>query len=94
MRKRGGMIERICRLADLPREALPGGFGATLSGQNELTVRGCRRILRFTPEEVRLWLPSAVLTVTGKGLLLTGFGGGSVTVTGEIDGIFFGEGRR
>ena len=92
MRKKKELLARIGERLDIPREALPGGFGLTLSGQNELTVRGCRRILHYGEDCIRLSLGKTVLSVMGEGLLCTAFGGGTVTVGGHICGILFGGG--
>lgn len=93
MRKRKELLARLGERLDIPREALPGGFGLTLSGQSELTVRGCRRILHYGEDCIRLSLGKTVLSVMGERLLCTAFGGGTVTVGGHICGLVF-EGRE
>ena len=87
MRRKKDFLARFGERLDIPREALPGGFGLSLSGQNELTVRGCRRILSYGPECIRLSLGKTVLSVRGKRLLCTQFEAGTVTVQGWICGI-------
>lgn len=89
MRKKEDWFTRLGRQLDLPGEALPGGFGLTLSGTEQLTVRGCRRILTYGPECIRFSLGRQVLAIRGLRLLCTVFEAGSVTVEGRIDVIAF-----
>ena len=94
--KREEWITRLSRNLDLPCEAMPGGFGLTLSGTGQLTLRGCRRILAYAPECIRLSVGRRAVAVRGERLLCTVFEAGSVTVEGRIDAICFeknGEGE-
>ena len=84
MPKRRGILSRITEALDLPREMLPGGFFLALSGREERLVRGCREILGYEPACITLALPRGRLLVRGEGLFCSAFGGGSVTVCGEI----------
>lgn len=92
MRQKKELWARFGRHLDIPREALPGGFGLALSGQKELTVNGCRRILDYSPECILLSLGKTALRIEGSDLLCTVFGGRSVTVAGHIRAICFEEG--
>jgi hypothetical protein len=64
MTKRRDLLGRLAAGLDIPREALPGGFLLTLSGQEELVVHGCRRILRYGQEEMALLLPKKCLCIS------------------------------
>ena len=91
MPKKGDLLARFGAKLDIPREALPGSFGMTLSGQRELTVRGCKKILAYGEERIELAVGSIRLAIEGEGLLCSAFGAGSVTVTGKIVAICFEE---
>ena len=91
MRQKKDLLARFGERLDIPREALPGGFGLTLSGENELTVRGCRRIVRYGVNEIVLGVGATALTVSGERLLCAAFGAGCVTVTGRIVSLTLGE---
>ena len=93
MRRKKELFARFGERLDIPREALPGGFGLSMSGQNELTVRGCRKILSYGADRISLSLGRVVLLIEGEGLLCTVFEAGSVTVQGFIARIGFDEGR-
>ena len=92
MQRKKELFARISRRLDIPREALPGGFGMSLAGQRELTVRGCRRILSYGAECIRLSLGKTAVAICGESLLCTVFEAGSVTVEGRILSISFEEG--
>ena len=66
-------------------------FGLFLSGQSELTVRGCRRIIEYGSEQIRLLLGGAVLEISGECLLCSVFTGEEITVCGRIVSICFKE---
>ena len=89
MRVGGNLFARLSRRLDIPSEALPYGFGLSLCGRGELSVRGCRRIVHYAPERICLDLGKEVLRVEGRGLLCASFGAGEVRVVGEIDVIGF-----
>lgn len=93
MRRKKEFFTRFGERLDIPREALPGGFGLSMSGQNELTVRGCRKILSYGADCISLSLGSITLSVEGEGLLCTVFEAGNVTVQGLVCKIAF-EGRQ
>ena len=93
MPRRGDFLARFGARLDIPREALPGSFGMTLSGQNELVVRGCKRILSYEKEAISLALGKTALTISGEELFCSAFGAGCVTITGRIVSLSFGEGK-
>ena len=93
MPKKRDFLARFGERLDIPREALPGGFGLTLSGQNELSVRGCRRILEYGSECIRLSLGGTVLSITGEGLLCSFFSAETLTVCGYIRVLALEEGK-
>ncbi len=93
MRKGRDLIGALGEKLDIPREALPGGFALALSGQSELTVWGCRRILSYSEQEIVLLPGKRRLHIEGDRLLCRAFGEGAVTVTGRIEAMRFEEER-
>ena len=89
MRQKRGLLGRFGERLDIPREILPGGFSLVLSGTRELTVSGCGRILEYSDARISLRVGKKILLIVGKDLLCAAFGGGSVTVTGEIAALVF-----
>jgi sporulation protein YqfC len=91
MRRKKEFFTRFGERLDIPREVLPGGFGLSMSGQNELTVRGCRQILSYAADCILLSLGKIALRVEGEDLLCTVFEAGNVTVQGLICRVSFDE---
>lgn len=93
MRHKKELLAGLSRRLDIPREALPFGFGLSLSGREVLQVRGCRRILTCGKERISLALGKVVLCISGSGLICTAFEEQSVTVEGRITALCFEDGE-
>ena len=94
MRKKRGLWAALTDGVSIPREALPGGFALALSGQRELTVRGCRRILHYSEEEICLRVGGTVLRILGRELFCASLCSGGVTVRGWISALCFAEDEK
>ncbi len=74
--------------------------GGTLSemtvlyGNRRATVRGCRKILSYAPEEIRLLLRGRELCLRGRELCCVSFAGGSATVEGILTAVELRERRE
>ena len=66
-----------------------GSDTAVLRGAHGAAVYGCRRILFYAPERICLSRGKEKLCVRGRELICTSFCAGSVTVSGEVEGIFY-----
>ena len=55
-----------------------------LRGSSTATVYSCRKILLYTPTEIRLQMAKRTVSVCGEDLCCTSFSGGTVTVRGVI----------
>lgn len=62
-----------------------------LYADRRVTVRGCRRILTYSPGEIGLALRGRAVRVMGKELRCVSFSGGCATVEGRIDAVAFAE---
>lgn len=60
-----------------------------MRGQSGVTVYGCRKILLYSPCEIRLRVGKKELSVLGKNLFCTCFSAGSVTVEGQVSGVLY-----
>ena len=56
-------------------------------GNRRVTVRGCRKILSYQPDEIRMLLPEREICLRGQGLCCVCFGERSSTVEGIITGV-------
>lgn len=84
MREKKNFFSRLSMRLGVPPEGLPGGFSAFLSGSSEVTVRGCRKILRYEPECITLSVGKQEISVQGKSLFCTAYSAETVTVSGDI----------
>ena len=91
MPKKQDFLTRFGSKLDIPREALPGSFGLTLAGQEEIVVRGCKKILTYGKECISLKVGKTVLKIHGEDLFCAAFGAGCVTITGHVESLVFGE---
>lgn len=74
---------------DIPSDLVDGGIRVDLRGRHTLTVHGCRRILDYAPETIRLSLGECALVVSGERLICTSYLAGAVGIEGSIRGILF-----
>lgn len=74
---------------DIPPDLFTGGMRLEMRGRQSLTVHGCRRILAYGPECMRLALKDATLTVRGSRLICTSYLGGAVGIDGQVDALCF-----
>ena len=65
-------------------ELIPMGETAVLYGDRCINVQGCRKILSYSPDEIRMQLKSSVLVVRGEELICSCFSGGCTTLKGRI----------
>ena len=76
---------------DFPPDMFEGGLRLELRGRNSLLVHGCRRILQYAPEEMRLKMKGCVLCIKGQRLICHSYLAGAVGIEGKIEDICFCE---
>ncbi len=89
MAERRPVPEWLAVKLDVPSDILSGGLRIELRGRHTLLVHGCRKILQYTSEEMRLAMRGCVLCVTGERLICHTYLAGAVGVEGKINGICF-----
>ncbi len=82
-------LEYLAVKSDIGGDSLAGDLYMEMRGKNCLLVKGCRRILGYSPETVVLEIKKDKLTVKGKRLVCTSFHSGSVSVEGVILSLAF-----
>ena len=58
-------------------------------GRKGVTVHGCRKILQYSPIEIRISLGKEVVSIEGERLYCNSFGAGSVTVEGYVRSVSY-----
>lgn len=84
-----GFFEYLAVRADADGDSIAGDVYIEMRGKNSLLVKGCKRILGYSPEAVELEIKKDKLRVKGKRLVCTSFHGGSVSIEGVIDSLAF-----
>ena len=74
---------------DIPGELVSGGCYVEIRGRNNVKVRGCRRIVVYSPVKVVLKMKRELLCVSGKRLSCVTYLAGAVSVEGIIDSVSF-----
>ena len=75
-------------------ELVSQGEVIVMYGDRRMTVQGCRKILAYSPTEIRLQLKYRRLCVRGEALGCSAFSGGCTTLQGRIASVFFEETER
>ena len=74
---------------DVPGDLTSGGCYVELRGRNCVRVRGCRRIISYSPLRVLLKMKKDVICVRGKKLTCLTYFAGAISVEGIIDSVSF-----
>ena len=81
-----GLVEFLTVKTGLPCDILTGDFRIELRGRNQLYLHGCRRIIKYSTEEMKLAAAAFSVCVTGKRLICSAYYGGTVCIEGHIVG--------
>ena len=84
MREKHSVIRRV---AD--RFGAPLSDMTVLYGDRSASVRGCRGVLYYSPERVRLAVRGKRIEICGRDLRCVSFAGGSVRVEGTVCSVAF-----
>ena len=87
--KRARLRSLIRDSVSLPSDAFTAEFGIEMRGRELLFLQGCRRIIKYSTEEMILAAKGFDVSIKGERLVCTTYYGGAVTVEGRIDKIDF-----
>ena len=90
-KSRPSVSEWLAVRFDMPADLTSGGLRLDLRGRNTLTVYGCRRIVDFSPTEIRLAMENCHLLVEGERLSCTSYLAGAVGIEGCICRMVFSD---
>ncbi len=90
---RRGIAEYLSVKAELPSDALAGECRVELRGRNMLFVNGCRRILKYSSDEIVFAVRHDSVKILGERLACTSYHAGAVCVEGNIISVSFGGGE-
>ena len=86
-RDKRSFFEYVSDKLDLPADLFSGECAIEIRGRTNVTVRGCRRILRYGKEEIRLAMSHFDVRVRGKHLDCAAYFAGAIRIDGEVDAV-------
>ena len=89
--KKKGLVDLLVRKTTLPCDTLAGEFRLEVRGRGLLFMQGCRRILKYSPEEMILAAKEFEVYIEGRNLICSTYHDGTVTVEGAILSLKLGE---
>ena len=87
--KKNALIEFLSAKTSLPSDMLAGDFRLEIRGRNNAIICGCRRILKYTPQEIGLLAKGFTVAIIGERLVCTSYHEGAVCIEGYIYGVEF-----
>ena len=88
-RDKRSFFEYVSDKLDLPSDLFSGECAIEIRGRTNVTVRGCRRILRYSKEEIRLAMSHFDVRVRGKHLDCSAYFAGAIRIDGEVEAVDF-----
>ncbi len=88
-RRKSGLAQRLETALELPDGTLHRALRAELSGNRRAVVEGCRRILQYDEDCIRLDTVEGVLCFEGETLRVNCLSAGGAVVTGRFVTIHF-----
>lgn len=82
-----GFLEYLAVKAALPSDVVAKDFRMEMRGRHTLFLHGCRRILKYSPQEMVMEAKGITVCVTGERLVCSTFHDGTVTVDGLLHGL-------
>lgn len=87
--KKGGLRELLAVKAELPSDLLFGKFRVEIRGRNQVFVGGCKRIVKYSTEEMILSAGEFAVSITGERLVCSTYLSGTVSIDGYVTGVNF-----
>ena len=91
-KRRGKLLGRILRTAEIPEVAGGKASRIELDGGNEMLVEGCEAVLEYGDERIVLRLCDRVMAVEGQALEISGYGEKNLRITGNVVSVSLTEG--
>lgn len=89
MAKKGRVPVKLEQLLDLPAGTLANNVRMELTGTRRAVIEGCRRVLEYEPDVIRLDTADGVVRFMGRGLCMNCLTPSGTVITGQILSIEF-----
>ena len=73
----------------LKRSGVQKESSAFLCSSREITVCGCKKVLHYAPDTVRLLLCDGMMEISGRDITATTYFGREIRLSGRIDAVRF-----
>lgn len=93
-RKKPSVAELLASKTTLPSDLLIGEFRLEVRGRNTVIINGCKRILEYSPERMRLAIKKSSVCVSGERLICSTYHDGAICIEGYIGSISFDDGEE
>ena len=87
-KKKMSFLQRLYFKLDIPPDLTNGNF-VEMRGNSNVCVHGCKKILLYTTEEVRVRMSGCVLCVSGNNLYCTTYHSGNIEIDGVINSVSY-----
>lgn len=84
-----GFLELLAVKAELPNDVLGSDLRIELRGRHTLFMQGCRRILKYSPNEMIMSARGFDVVIEGERLICSTYHSGTVTVEGNVLSVRF-----
>lgn len=80
------LLEKIYLKLDIPPDIISDML-IEIRGRTNARIHGCKEILVYTTDNVKLQLSECILQVIGKELYCTSYGSGTIEIDGMISSV-------
>lgn len=87
--RKNRFFEYLTEKAELPADLLAGEFRIELRGRNTVFLHGCRRILKYSQNEMIMAAKGFSVSIRGDRLVCSAYHDGTVSIDGYICGVEF-----
>ena len=88
-----GFGQKVCRALDITPDILPGGSYVEIRGRSNLLIRGCKKILKYSTDEIVIATRKDIFAVRGAALTCISYLAGAIGIEGRVDSIEFRAGK-
>ena len=88
-KNKGGIREFLSSKAVLPSDLLCDGFRLEIRGRNQIFISGCRRIIKYSPNEMIMAIKGFSVSVQGQRLVCSTYHAGTISIDGFVTDVVF-----
>ena len=90
-RERESLAQKMSAMLDIPLEGISPGYCITVSGNEEVSVSGCRGVLAYTAEQIQLRTSKHNVYIRGSSLEVCSLIEDQIVIHGKIASVHLGK---